>query len=36
MYVGVDNLFNRDYEQSYGVPRPGRLIFGGLEYRFDI
>jgi len=35
MYIGVDNLFNKEYEQSYGVPRPGRLIFGGLEYRFS-
>jgi vitamin B12 transporter len=36
LYFGVDNLFNAEYEQSYGVPRPGRFIFGGLEYRFDI
>lgn len=35
MYIGTDNLFNKDYEQSYGVPRPGRVIFGGLEYRFS-
>jgi len=34
LYVGVDNLFNEDYEQSYGIPRPGRYIFGGAEYRF--
>jgi outer membrane cobalamin receptor len=36
LYLGVDNLFNKDYEQSYGIPRPGRFIFGGVEYRFSI
>jgi vitamin B12 transporter len=36
MYLGADNLFNKDYEQSYGIPRPGRFIYGGLEYRFTI
>lgn len=36
LYVGADNIFNKDYEQSYGIPRPGRYIFGGFEYRFDI
>jgi outer membrane cobalamin receptor len=35
-YVGVDNLFNEDYEQSYGIPRPGRFIFGGFEYHYSI
>jgi vitamin B12 transporter len=36
LYFGVDNIFNKDYEQSYGIPRPGRFIFGGIEYRFSI
>ena len=36
IYVGADNLFDENYEQSYGVPRPGRFIFGGAEVRFDI
>ncbi len=36
LYVGVDNLLNKSYEQSYGIPRPGRFIFGGIEYRFTI
>jgi vitamin B12 transporter len=36
LYVGVNNLFNKDYEDSYGIPRPGRYIFGGFEYRFSI
>ncbi|MEA5112546.1 MAG: TonB-dependent receptor [Geobacteraceae bacterium] len=34
VYFGVDNLFNKDYEDSYGIPRPGRYIYGGFEYRF--
>ena len=36
LYVGADNIFNEDYEQSYGIPRPGRYIYGGFEYRFSI
>ncbi len=36
LYVGADNIFNTDYEQSYGIPRPGRFIFGGVEYWFKI
>jgi vitamin B12 transporter len=36
LYVGADNVFNEDYEQSYGIPRPGRFIYGGFEYRFSI
>jgi len=34
LYVGADNLFDEDYEQSYGFPQPGRVIYGGVEYRF--
>jgi outer membrane cobalamin receptor len=34
VYVGADNLLNLEYEQSYGIPRPGRFVFGGAEYRF--
>jgi outer membrane receptor protein involved in Fe transport len=36
LYIGADNIFNKDYEQSYGIPRPGRFIYGGIEYRFSI
>ena len=36
LYLGADNVFNKDYEQSYGIPRPGRFIFGGVEYRYSI
>lgn len=31
IYVGADNILNKDYEQSYGIPRPGRFIYGGFE-----
>jgi outer membrane cobalamin receptor len=35
IYFGVDNLFNSEYEQSYGIPCPGRFIYGGMEYHFS-
>ncbi len=34
VYVGVDNIMNRNYEDTYGIPRPGRYVYGGFEYRF--
>jgi outer membrane cobalamin receptor len=34
VYAGADNIMNRDYEDTYGVPRPGRYVYGGFEYRF--
>ncbi|MDX9786110.1 MAG: TonB-dependent receptor [Desulfobacterales bacterium] len=30
-YVGVDNLFDEDYEESYGLPREGRTVYGGIR-----
>lgn len=36
VYVGVDNLFNKDYEDTYGIPRPGRYVYAGFEYRFGL
>lgn len=36
LYIGADNILNKEYEQTYGIPRPGRYIFGGLEYRFSL
>jgi outer membrane receptor protein involved in Fe transport len=30
LYLGVDNLFDVDYEESYGFPQAGRLIYGGV------
>lgn len=34
IYGGVNNLFDEDYEESYGLPRPGRTFYAGTEYRF--
>lgn len=31
VYLGVDNLFDRDFETSYGVPAPGRFWYLGLQ-----
>ena len=34
LYLGVDNLFDRNYEEAYGFPRPGRTVYAGTEFRF--
>jgi outer membrane receptor protein involved in Fe transport len=34
LYLGVDNLFDEDYEQSLGFPQSGRMIYGGFRFRF--
>jgi len=31
LYLGADNLFDEDYEQSYGFPQAGRFIYGGIQ-----
>lgn len=31
VYMGVDNLFDRNYETSYGVPAPGRFWYLGMQ-----
>jgi vitamin B12 transporter len=36
VYFGVDNLFDKDYETSYGFPQEGRFIYGGIQYSFGI
>ena len=36
IYLGADNLLDKDYEDTYGIPRPGRYIYGGFEYRFSL
>jgi vitamin B12 transporter len=36
VYVGADNILNKDYEDTYGIPRPGRYVYGGFEYRFSL
>jgi outer membrane cobalamin receptor len=33
LYVGVRNLLDRDYEQSYGLPQAGRTVYGGVEVK---
>ncbi len=34
IYAGATNLLDENYEQSYGLPQAGRVIYGGLEYHF--
>jgi len=34
VFVGADNLFDKDYEESYGFPMAGRTVYGGVEVRF--
>lgn len=33
LYIGARNLFDKNYETSYGYPQAGRFIYGGFEYR---
>ena len=33
LYVGADNLFDENYETSYGFPQAGRFLYGGFEFR---
>jgi outer membrane cobalamin receptor len=34
VYLGADNLFDVDYEESYAYPREGRFIYGGCTISF--
>lgn len=34
LHVGCDNLFDENYEESYGLPQAGRFIFGGVRIKF--
>lgn len=34
LYLGADNLFDTDYEESYGFPRAGRMVYCGVEVHF--
>ena len=34
VYVGADNLLDKNYEQSYGFPAEGRVIYGGVAVNF--
>lgn len=35
LYVGVDNILDDDYMESYGLPREGRSYYGGVEFFWD-
>ena len=34
IYAGVNNLFDKNYFESFALPREGRSIYGGLSYSF--
>jgi outer membrane cobalamin receptor len=34
LYLGVDNLFDEDYEESFGFPQAGRTVYGGAKISF--
>ena len=34
LYVGTDNICDENYQESYGFPRGGRFVYGGMEIRF--
>jgi vitamin B12 transporter len=34
VYGGVDNIFDKDYEMSYGLPRQGQFVYGGFKVKF--
>lgn len=34
LYLGANNLFDRNYEESYGFPQAGRTVYGGVEISF--
>jgi len=35
LYVRVHNLFDELYYESEGMPREGRMIFGGIRFQFE-
>jgi outer membrane cobalamin receptor len=34
IYCGANNLFDKDYETSYGLPQAGRLVYTGIKVSF--
>jgi len=34
IYAGADNLFDKNYFESYALPREGRSLYGGVTYSF--
>lgn len=33
VYIGADNLFDSNYEESYGLPQAGRFVYGGIKIK---
>ena len=34
LYFGINNLFDADYAPTYGLPMPGRYMYGGVTWKF--
>jgi len=34
LYAGARNIFDKDYETSYGVPRAGRFVYAGIKVQY--
>ena len=34
LYFGINNVFDEDYETSYGYPQAGRTMYGGVTWKF--
>ncbi|OQY01918.1 MAG: hypothetical protein B6I26_02855 [Desulfobacteraceae bacterium 4572_130] len=34
IYISANNIFDKNYEEEYGFPSPGRSIFMGLSYKY--
>ena len=34
VYIGVRNLFDENYYDTYGYPQAGRMVYGGMTYKF--
>jgi len=35
LYFGVQDIFNKRYEEQAGFPLPGRTYYGGLQWHFE-
>ncbi|MCC6706540.1 MAG: TonB-dependent receptor [Gammaproteobacteria bacterium] len=33
VFVGADNLFDADYQEAYGLPQAGRLLYAGFDIK---
>ncbi len=34
VFIGADNLFDENYEESYGLNQPGRTAYAGMTFKF--